>query len=225
MMLVSNRERRYNTPDLFSMEHDTYTEHTPPEATTTLPKKEAGFFTEIIRFTFIALCIVIPIRIFIAQPFIVQGASMDPTFATGQYLIVDQLTYRFEEIDRGDVIVFKYPKDPSKFFIKRVIGLPGDTLSIDRDTVYIKNETHPEGFKLEEPYVQTMRPDTILTETLGEHEYFVMGDNRNASSDSRIWGVLRDDLIVGRAFVRLLPVSELSVLPGKFTQPEVIVNP
>ncbi len=208
------------------MERDILTEHTPVETPVASPKKEVGFFAEITRFTLVALFIVIPIRIFIAQPFIVQGASMDPTFATGQYLIVDQLTYRFEDVERGDVIVFKYPKDPSKFFIKRVIGIPGDTLTIERDTVYIKNKENPEGFKLEEPYVQAMRPDTILTETLGEHEYFVMGDNRNASSDSRIWGVLRDDLIVGRAFVRLLPVTEMGVLPGKFSQPAVVpANP
>jgi len=210
------------------MEHDTHTEHTP--LNTSVPpvpaKKEIGFFAEITRFTLIALFIVIPIRIFIAQPFIVQGASMDPTFETGQYLIVDQLTYRFEDIERGDVIVFKYPKDPSKFFIKRVIGVPGDTLTIDRDVVTIKNEAYPDGFTLEEPYVQAMRPDTVLTETLGEHEYFVMGDNRNASSDSRIWGVLRDDLIVGRAFVRLLPVTEIGILPGKFSQPATLpANP
>ena len=187
-------------------------------------KKGGGFFAEIIRFTLVALFIVIPIRIFIAQPFIVQGASMDPTFATGQYLIVDQLTYRFEKIERGDVIVFRYPKDPSKFFIKRVIGLPGDNLTIEGNVVTIKNEAHPAGFKLEEPYVRTMRPDTHTIEVLGAHEYFVMGDNRDASSDSRIWGVLRDDLIVGRALIRLLPVPDASILPGKFTQPALPTN-
>ena len=85
--------------------------------------------------------------------------------------------------------------------------------------VTITNDEHPEGVVLEEPYVQDMRPDAVLTETLGEHEYFVMGDNRNASSDSRVWGVLRDNLIIGRALVRLLPVTEASVLPGKYTQP------
>ncbi len=185
----------------------------------TPPKKEESFFTEIIRFTLFALIIVIPIRIFIAQPFVVQGASMDPTFETGQYLIVDQITYRFEDIARGDVVVFRYPEDTTKFFIKRIIGIPGDTLKIEGDAVRIINTAHPEGFILEEPYVKAVRADTPLTQTLGEHEYFVMGDNRNASSDSRVWGVLRDDLIIGRALVRLLPVTEASVLPGKFTQP------
>ncbi len=183
------------------------------------PPKKENFFVEIIRFTLIALLIVVPIRIFIAQPFIVQGASMDPTFETGQYLIVDQLTYRFDTPQRGDVVVFRYPKDTSKFFIKRVIGLPGDSITIDRTTVTIKNADHPEGFTLEEPYVQEMRPDAVMEETLGEHEYFVMGDNRNASSDSRVWGVLRDNLIIGRALVRLLPITKTDILPGKYTQP------
>lgn len=202
------------------MENEMNTENTPPSSTPPVAtqKKEENFFSEILRFTLIALFIVIPIRIFIAQPFIVQGSSMDTTFATDQYLIVDQLTYRFEPVERGDVIVFRYPRDPSKFFIKRVIAIPGDTLTIDRDTVTIKNDEHPEGVVLDEPYVHEMRPDTVLTEKLGPHEYFVMGDNRNASSDSRMWGVLRDDLIIGRAFIRLLPLSKIGVLPGKFTQ-------
>ncbi len=206
------------------MEERNHTETPDPTSAHSLsstpekPKKQEGFFSEIVRFTLVALVIVIPIRMFIAQPFIVQGASMEPTFETGQYLIVDQVTYRFEEPARGDVIVFKYPKDPSKFFIKRVIGIPGDTVKIDRDTVTIANEANPEGFELDEPYVLEMRPDTVMTETLGTHEYFVMGDNRNASSDSRVWGVLRDDLIVGRAIVRLLPATEIGILPGKFDQ-------
>src|SRR3989338_9340260 len=86
---------------------------------------------ETVRFIFIALLIVIPIRLFIAQPFIVSGASMDPTFTDGQYLIVDEVSYRFNEPIRGDVIIFKYPKDPKKYFIKRIIGLPRHTVSID----------------------------------------------------------------------------------------------
>ncbi len=182
------------------------------------PKKQEHFLVEIIRFTLLALVIVIPIRIFVAQPFIVQGASMEPTFKTGQYLIVDQLSYRFHQPQRGDVIVFRYPKDPSKFFIKRVIGLPGDSLSINGNVITLKNAGHEQGVVLQEPYVLDMRPDTVMTETLGDHEYFVMGDNRNASSDSRVWGVLRDDLIIGRAFVRLLPIDTLGILPGVYAQ-------
>lgn len=209
------------------MENDTHTEHTTPltPSEKQKSKKEENFFVEIIRFTLVALLIVVPIRIFIAQPFIVQGSSMDSTFETGQYLIIDQVTYRFEPIQRGDVIVFRYPKDTTKFFIKRVIGIPGDTVKIDRDTITISNAEHSEGVVLKEPYVKSMRPDTVLTEKLGDHEFFVMGDNRDASSDSRVWGVLREDLIIGRVLVRLLPLSEIGILPGKFTQTALSTSP
>ncbi len=171
--------------------------------------------SEILRFTLIALIIVIPIRWFVAQPFIVSGASMENTFESGEYLIVDQVTYKFHNPSRGDVIVFRYPKDPSKFFIKRVIGLPGDTVVIDGSTVRIKNEAVPEGFILEEPYIKSMKNGSTITETLGDREYFVMGDNRDQSSDSRVWGVLQEERIVGRAFVRLFPPQTFDYLPGE----------
>lgn len=179
-------------------------------------EKREGLVSEIIRFSLIALIIVLPIRLFIAQPFIVSGASMETTFSTGQYLIVDQLTYHLEEPERGDVIIFRYPKDPSKFFIKRIIGLPGDTLSISGHDVTITNATYPNGFTLEEEYILDKKPLGMITETLGEEEYFVMGDNRDASSDSRSWGVLQRDKIVGRAFLRLFPVNAIDVMPGNF---------
>lgn len=169
---------------------------------------------EIVRFSIIAILIVIPIRMFIAQPFIVSGASMDNTFHSGEYLIVDQVSYYFEKPSRGDVIVFRYPRDPSKFFIKRVIGLPGDTITIENSVVTIANETNPEGIILEEDYIKSMAPAPKMIETLGEREYFVMGDNRDQSSDSRSWGVLQEERIVGRAFVRLFPPSVVDYLPG-----------
>ncbi len=178
------------------------------------PPKSENSFIEIVRFSVMALIIVVPIRMFIAQPFIVSGASMAETFHTGEYLIVDQVTYKFHQPERGDVIIFRYPKDPSKFFIKRVIGLPGETINIEGSTVTITNEQNPDGFTLNEPYVKSMRPTGLLEETLGDREYFVMGDNRDESSDSRIWGVLQEDRIIGRALLRLFPPSMASVLPG-----------
>lgn len=174
-------------------------------------------FAEIFHFTILALLIVIPIRFFIAQPFIVQGASMENTFSSGQYLIVDQLSYRFEEPQRGEVIIFRYPHDPSKFFIKRIIGLPGDTITIEDSHVMINNTEHPEGYTLSESYIRSMKPQPLITETLGEGEYFVMGDNRDASSDSRAWGVLQREKIIGRAFVRLYPFDKIDVFPGYHT--------
>ncbi|MEY3783995.1 MAG: hypothetical protein RLZZ230_317 [Candidatus Parcubacteria bacterium] len=178
------------------------------------PKPEHPL-AEIVRFSIIAILIVIPIRMFVAQPFIVSGASMENTFHTGEYLIVDQVSYNFETPARGDVIVFRYPRDPSKFFIKRVIGLPGETISIEQSKVTIKNTEHTDGFQLTEPYVKSMAPAPKLTEVLGDREYFVMGDNRDQSSDSRAWGVLQEGGIVGRALVRLFPPSVINYLPGK----------
>ncbi len=195
---------------------------TPPATQDTMshssePKeKKEHMFTEIVRFALLALLIVLPIRIFVAQPFIVSGASMESTFSTGQYLIVDQLSYRFDEPSRGEVIVFRYPKDPSKFFIKRIIGLPGDAIKIDGNKVTIINPTHPDGVTLDESYVLNMKPNTTITETLGDGEYFVMGDNRDASSDSRAWGVLQRDKIVGRAFLRLFPFTKIDIFPGNY---------
>lgn len=192
----------------------------PPEPThpepVTVEKKEHPL-AEIVRFSIVAILIVIPIRMFIAQPFIVSGASMDNTFHSGEYLIVDQVSYHFQDPSRGDVVIFRYPRDPSKFFIKRIIGLPGDTITIENATVTITNEAHPDGFVLDEPYIKSMAPAPKLTETLGEREYFVMGDNRDQSSDSRAWGVLQEERIVGRALIRLFPPDELDYLPGAAT--------
>lgn len=179
-------------------------------------EKRESLLAEIVRFSLLALVIVLPVRLFIAQPFIVSGASMEHTFSTGQYLIVDQLTYHFEEPKRGDVIIFRYPKDPSKFFIKRIIAIPGDTITIEGSSVTLTNTEYPDGVTLKESYILDMKPGTTLTEILEEGEYFVMGDNRNASSDSRSWGVLQRDKIIGRAFLRLFPVTEVGVFPGRY---------
>lgn len=188
------------------------------------PKKEKAVL-DIVRFSLIALIIVIPVRTFIAQPFIVSGASMESTFHTGEYLIVDQLSYELHPPKRGEVIVFRYPKDPSKFFIKRVIALPGETITIEGSTVRISNPQFPNGFILDEPYIKSMENGTTLTEVLGEREYFVMGDNRDQSSDSRFWGVLQEERIVGRAFVRLFPPSQLDYLPGAITADPITSTP
>ena len=180
------------------------------------PQKEESFFKEIIKFTIIALAIVIPVRAYIAQPFIVSGASMDPTFTTGQYLIVDQLTYHFEDPKRGSVIILKYPLNPSTFFIKRIIGLPGETLSMKNGKLTIINKTNPSGFLLNETYItDEHRTSDTFEITLNDTEYFVMGDNRPESSDSRVWGPLESKYIVGRPFVRLFPISKISLFPGR----------
>lgn len=141
---------------------------------------------------------------------------MENTFHTSEYLIIDRVSYYFHEPERGDVIVFRYPLNPSQFFIKRVIGLPGDTITIDGNVVTITNEENEDGIVLDEPYIKSMKKNNFIDETLGEREYFVMGDNRDESSDSRMWGVLQEDRIVGRALVRLFPFNEMDVLPGEY---------
>jgi signal peptidase I len=178
-------------------------------------KREKHPFTEIVEFAFIALLIVIPVRMFIAQPFIVSGASMEDTFHSGEYLIIDQVSYHLDDPQRGDVIVFRYPQDPSKFFIKRIIGTPGDTIDIQGNVVTVTT-ADGETMTLDEPYIKSMAENTTLTEKLGDREYFVMGDNRDASSDSRVWGVLQKEKIIGKAFVRLFPFTKAEILPGEF---------
>lgn len=189
---------------------DTENQYTP-----TIPPKKDGFW-ELLRFIFVAIIIVLPIRMLVAQPFIVSGSSMFPTFKDNQYLIVDQISYRFEEPARGDVVIFRYPLDPSKFFIKRVIGMPNEVVTITKGVITITT-ADDEELTLDEPYLEADREsrDTLSVE-LKDDEYFVMGDNRIASSDSRAWGVLPRKNIVGRALLRLLPVDALDVHPGEY---------
>ncbi|MDP2705279.1 MAG: signal peptidase I [Patescibacteria group bacterium] len=168
---------------------------------------------ELVSFVVLSLLIIIPFRMFIAQPFVVSGASMDPTFKNGDYLIVDEISYRFGEPQRGEVLIFKYPKNPSQAFIKRIIGLPGETLEIQNGHVTVKNDAYPEGLELSEEYVKYVQ-SSYMTVTLADDEYFVMGDNRAGSLDSRTWGPLKRSFFIGKPFVRLLPVGEVSLLPG-----------
>jgi signal peptidase I len=183
------------------------------------PKTRGQSFWELVRFAIIALLIVIPIRAFIAQPFVVSGSSMVPTFQDGQYLIVDEISYKFEQPGRDNVIVFRYPNDTTKFFIKRIIGLPGDTVDVQGNDVTITNKDHPNGFKLDESFLVN-NGGIGAHMMLGPDQYFVMGDNRPASSDSRYWGPVAKNLIVGRVFLRLLPINKIGLLPGNYNQAE-----
>ncbi len=182
-------------------------------------KTKKQSFWELVRFALIALIVVVPIRVFIAEPFIVSGSSMVPTFEDANYLIVDKMFYKLNNPKRDDVIIFRYPYNQAKFFIKRIIGLPNETIDIKGSVVTITNEERRNGFELYEPYVKNLSNDNKHFE-LKSDEYFVMGDNRSGSSDSRIWGPVKKELIIGRAFLRLLPVNEISVLPGNYKQVE-----
>lgn len=170
-------------------------------------------WAELIRFTIIAALIIIPIRTFIAQPFIVSGASMDPTFKDKDYLIVDELSYHLRTPNRGEVVVFHPPENKKTYYIKRIIGLPEETVTIKNNIVTITRGE--ETFHIEENYI-TDDTTPNMQKTLSTGEYFVMGDNREFSSDSRVWGALPEKNIKGRALIRVLPFSEFGFLPGDF---------
>lgn len=188
-------------------------------------KTTAQSFWELVRFAVIALLVVIPIRVFVAEPFVVSGSSMVPTFQDANYLIVDKISYKLGNPSRDDVVVFKYPKDTTKYFIKRIIGLPGETVDVNskENQVTITNKDHPDGFKLDQTFIKNIGGIDAHV-TLGSDEYFVMGDNRGASSDSRYWGTVKRSLLTGRAFLRLLPINEINILPGSYHQTESVTS-
>lgn len=193
--------------------------------------KEGGL-KEAIKFTVIFAIFFLAIREFITQPFLVEGPSMEPTFQTGNYLLVDKFSYRFlHEPARGEVVIFDIP-DPkhtfhtcllpifgscyfetNRYLIKRIVGLPGEKVTILGGVVTIYNKDNPNGFILDDKeilYKSEMSDERIL----GDNEYYVMGDNRANSSDSRYWGPLPKENIVGRPILRLTPISKIGIWPG-----------
>jgi len=171
------------------------------------------FSVDTIRVVIVSLIIIFVVRSFIIQPFFVNGSSMVPSFEDGDYLIVDELSYELGEPQRGEVVIFKYPKDPSQFFIKRVIGLPGETVQIQNGKITIFNNQHLEGFVLDESRYLDRKVTTSgsVYQVLGPDEYYVLGDNRAASSDSRVWGVLGRSYIIGKAWVRAWPLDSVKL--------------
>ena len=188
---------------------------TPIEQTTPSPSRLKVF---LINALYIGLAIGLAalVQTFLVRPFIVSGSSMEPTISDKEYLIIDEISYRFRSPQRGEVVVFKAPPEPSKYYIKRIIGLPGDTVTIKGEQVTITNKENPEGFVINEPYIKYTNRDIIST-VVPEGSYFVMGDNRAGSYDSRGWGPLSQEEIRGRAILRLLPFTRISYLPGHTT--------
>lgn len=191
-----------------------------------------SFIREFVEIAVLTLIIVLPIRTFVAQPFLVSGASMDNTFHNADYLIIDQVSYRFNAPERGDVIILKVPpeglalqhvaEDKTVFYIKRIMGLPGETIEINGDEVKISVNATSTAKVLNEPYIyidkniQSNFSKIKEKVTLGSDEYFVMGDNRHNSSDSRLWGVLKKENIKGRVLLRLFPFNQISLFTGDY---------
>jgi signal peptidase I len=177
-----------------------------------------AFIFELIQVVAVSLAIIIPVRYFLIQPFYVKGQSMEPNFYDHEYLVIDELTYRFNDPERGDIVVLRYPVDPSQYFIKRIIGLPGETVEVNEGEVKIYNDAHPNGITLDEhmylPPEYLSAGKRVLT--LKADEYFVMGDNRPSSLDSRYFGPVKRDGIVGRVWLRGWPFDRWKV----FDRPE-----
>jgi signal peptidase I len=168
----------------------------------------------------LAFIIVIPIRMFIAQPFLVNGRSMDPTLKNHDYLIVDELSYHIREPKRGEVIIFRFPGNTKEHFVKRVIGIPGDTIRIIDGTVTVITKDG-KTVLLEEPYVKNHSYESLVDIVVPDGQLFVMGDNRSESYDSRMWRFLPRDLATGRALIRLYPFNNIDYLPGQHTYVEI----
>ena len=170
------------------------------------------FSWDLVKVAVIALLLAGLVRYFLVQPFFVEGASMEPNFENGEYLLIDELSYYLREVKRGEVVVFHYPLDTSRYYIKRIIGLPNETVEIKNGKITIYSNSNQEGFLVTENYI----PSGLMTEgnikkRLGKDEYFVLGDNRPYSSDSRRWGVLPKNDVVGRVFLRAWPVAKAGV--------------
>lgn len=168
-------------------------------------ERYTNFIWEVTKVVIISLAIIIPVRYFLVQPFYVKGASMEPNFYNYEYLIIDELSYRFDDPQRGDVVVLKNPHRPSQFFIKRIIGLPGETVEIRDRTVFVNGAELDETAYLD-PSIETFGNQVVH---LHEGEYFILGDNRNESLDSRIFGPIIKDEIIGRTWLRAWPVTRL----------------
>lgn len=166
---------------------------------------------EIVEVALIAVVSVLIIRNFLVQPFLVNGASMEPNFHNNDYLMIDEISYRFREPQRGEVVVFKYPGNESFYYIKRIIGLPGESVKIKDGKIIIFNENYSNGLVIDEKYISPNFSANGKDEEikLADNEYFMMGDNRRSSFDSRNWGPLKKDEIIGLVRLRLWPINNV----------------
>lgn len=170
------------------------------------------FVIEVVKLGVFAIVTIFLVRYFLFKPFYVKGASMEPNFFDKEYLIIDELSFRLREPQRGEIIVFHYPGDRSEYFLKRIIGLPGERVKIKDGEVIIYNDKNPEGLTLKENYLPLglqNKPD--VNYNLDNNHYFVMGDNRNSSFDSRYFGPVDKKELVGRVILRGWPFNRVQI--------------
>jgi len=177
-------------------------------------KSAFSFGLEIFKTVIISLAIILPIRYFVIQPFMVDGASMEPNFSDKQYLVINEISYRFNDPSRGEVVVFKNPENTKEYYIKRVIGLPGETIRIENGHIYVKKVNTDDFVQIEE--IDYLSEDTktfgnIQNLKLKPDEFFVLGDNRKNSKDSRILGPIDRELITGKVWIRGFPFKEAQI--------------
>lgn len=179
-----------------------------------------NFFLELFKVLIFWAVAVVVIRFFVFKPFVVKGASMEPNFHEKEYLIIDELTYRLSDPHRGDIIVLRTYTDDREYFLKRVIGLPGERVQIVNGRVRIYNKDHADGFYLNES--NYLSPSVVTTGdtdiTLKSDEYFVMGDNRSASLDSRRIGPIKNKDVIGRVLLRGWPLERIDYIVKDYYQ-------
>ncbi len=165
---------------------------------------------DILKLALIAFVVVWPIHHFLVQPFLVRGSSMEPNFYENDYLLIDELSFRFEPAKRGEVVIVRSPRNKKEYLIKRVIGMPGERIVIKGGKVYIYNDRYVGGTEVSEVYLpkEIVTPNTIDIQ-LDRDEYFVLGDNRSVSLDSRSFGPIERSSLVGRVLVRGFPFNKI----------------
>jgi len=177
---------------------------------TSLLKEAFIFLWEIIKVVIISLIIILPVRYFVIQPFYVKGASMEPNYYDHEYLIINEISYYFTEPERGEVVVFKYPNNLKEYFIKRIIGLPGERVEISNGQIKIYNQDHLQGMVLDEGYLDAWQQTTSNKNVqLKDGEYYMLGDNRLSSLDSRSFGPVKEKHLIGKVLFRGWPISRI----------------
>jgi len=174
------------------------------------------FVFEMIKVLIVSLIIIVPIRAYVVQPFYVDGASMEPNFHDGEYLIVDEISYRFKEPERGDIVIFHPPDNPKVYYIKRIIGMPNEVVDIKNGEIKIYESDSPDALIIDESDYLTkdylLRPSEKYHVKLGEGEYYLMGDNRPNSLDSRRLGPISESHIKGKVALRAFPFDKFTVI-------------